>query len=360
MTLNRRQLFAGILLLALAALLAVVAIGCDSGSSSGGGCGSVTPTPTPTQPTPTPPPTPTPTNTFVGRHGQLRVIGNQLSDQNGQPVQLKGMSSHWAAWFPQYINKEAIGWLVQNKGMTLFRVAMGVEPEGHYLEDPEYNESLVVEAVEACIDLGIYVIIDWHDHTAHNHLSQARAFFEKMATRYGRVPNVLYEIYNEPQQVSWTGVVKPYAQQITNAIRAIDPDNIVLVSTPQWCQRPEDAAASPISGSNLMYTLHFYAASHGQWLRDSADRARAQGIPIFVTEWGASDATGGANGSLDLNAAQQWIDWMKARKISWAAWNLADKEETTSILVPGARPDGHWIEADFKGHGPYVLSNMAQ
>ncbi|MBI5062330.1 MAG: glycoside hydrolase family 5 protein [Desulfatitalea sp.] len=181
-----------------------------------------------------------------------------------------------------------------------------------------------------------------------------------MATRYGHAPNVLYEIFNEPEQVSWASQVKPYAQQITSAIRALAPDNVILISTPQWCQLPEEAAASPVSGSNLMYTLHYYAASHGQWLRDSADRARAQGLPIFVSEWGASDYTGGANGSLDLDAAQEWMTWMNNRKISWTAWNLADKEETTSILVPGARADGNWTEADFKGHGPFVLQNMAQ
>jgi cellulase/cellobiase CelA1 len=310
--------------------------------------------------TPTPVPTPIASNTFVSQHGQLRLAGTQLSDQAGRPVQLKGMSSHWAAWYPQYINEGAIGWLVQNKGMTLFRISMGVEPEGHYLEDPDYNKSLVFQAVDACIQQGIYVIIDWHDHNAHQHANEAEAFFQEMARMYGETPNVLYEVFNEPEQVSYTDTVRPYAQRMVNSIRAIDPDNLILVSTPQWCQRPEDVIANPVSGSNIMYTLHFYAASHGQWLRDSADRAIAQGVPIFVSEWGASDYTGGANGSLDLNAAQEWMDWMNARKLSWAAWNLGDKEETTSILVPGARPDGNWVDSDFKGHGPYVLRNMAQ
>jgi aryl-phospho-beta-D-glucosidase BglC (GH1 family) len=301
-----------------------------------------------------------PDDSFVAQHGQLRLVGSRLSDQNNKAVQLKGMSSHWVAWYPDYINRNTIEWLVENKGMTLFRVAMGIEPEGHYLEDPEFNKSKVIEAVEACIDLGIYVIIDWHDHNAHNHQNESQEFFKEMATLYGETPNVIYEIYNEPEQVSWSWTVKPYAQAVVSTIRSIDPDNIIIVGTPQWCQTPQNAASDPLSGNNIMYALHFYAASHGQWLRDEADNARNRGIAIFVSEWGASDYTGGENGSLDLNAAQQWIDWMKTNKISWAAWNLADKDETTSILKPGTSSDGNWTDDVFKGHGPFVLENMPQ
>lgn len=344
-------------MLCLFIMVILTAMACDGGN---GGCGFY-PTPTP-EPTPgaTPAPTPDPASTAVSRHGQLRVEGTQLVDQYGNPVQLKGMSSHWVAWFPQFINEDAIGWLVKNKKMTLFRVAMGIEPEGHYLDDPEFNKGKVIEAVEACIKLGIYVIIDWHDHNAHFHSDQAQEFFQEMVSMYGDTPNVLYEVFNEPEQISWKYTVKPYAQKMIDTIRAIDPDNIILVSTPQWCQRPQDAAADPVQGENIMYTLHFYAGTHTQLLRDTADGAMAQGLPIFVSEWGASAADGGANGKIYLVEAQDWITWMNKRKLSWAAWNLADKDESTAILREGADERGNWTDADFKGHGPFVLEKMAE
>lgn len=364
MNIKKRSLIALVLMIAVCLLVGLATTACEPGDTNG--CGTVEPPDEnddplpPEDDTPDIPVDPPTGSTFVDQHGQLRLIGTQLSDKNGNAVQLKGMSSHWIAWYPQYINRNTIGWLVENKGMTLFRVSMGIEPEGHYLEEPEFNKGKVIEAVDACIDLGIYVIIDWHDHNAHKHQAESKAFFEEMATRYGDTPNVIYEIYNEPEQVSWSGVVKPYAQNIVGAIRSIDADNIIVVGTPQWCQKPQDAASDPINANNIMYSVHFYAASHGQWLRDEVDNARNRGAAIFISEWGSSDYTGGANGSIDLTAAKQWVDWMQARKLSWAAWNLADKEETTSILKPGTSGDGNWTDDVFKGHGPFVLENLPQ
>ena len=384
-------------MLGLFMMVILMTLACDGGNRGCGGFNS-TPTPTP-EPTPdtTPVPTPNPDSTAVSLHGQLRVEGTQLVDQYGDPVQLKGMSSHWVNWFPEFVNEDAIGWLVENKKMTLFRVAMGVEPEGAYLDlqTRDFIRGKVVEAVDACIKLGIYVIIDWHDHHAYKNENEAQEFFHDMAVKYKGTPNVLYEVFNEPLDkdideygneftVTWKDVVKPYAQKMVNTIRDIDTDNIILVSTPEWCQQPEQAANSPIEGSNIMYTLHFYATSHGSYLRDRADKAMKK-IPIFVSEWGASYYTG--NGGFDRDAAEEWIKWMNGGNsqntlISWAAWNLADKFESTSILKVGTSPCAYgtgigetcpydttgsnetniqpWSEDVFKGHGPFVLEKMEE
>lgn len=76
--------------------------------------------------------------------------------------------------------------------------------------------------------------------------------------------------------------VKAYSETIIRTIRAIDPDNIILVGSPHWDQDIHLPAADPITGqSNLMYTLHFYAATHKQWLRDRSNEAIAKGLPVF-------------------------------------------------------------------------------
>ncbi|MBQ4796798.1 cellulase family glycosylhydrolase, partial [Pectobacterium versatile] len=109
----------------------------------------------------------------------------------------------------------------------------------------------------------MYVIIDWHSHSAENNRSEAIRFFQDMARKYGNKPNVIYEIYNEPLQVSWSNTIKPYAEAVISAIRAIDPDNLIIVGTPSWSQNVDEASRDPINGKNIAYTLHFYAGTHG-------------------------------------------------------------------------------------------------
>ena len=164
-----------------------------------------------------------------------------------------------------------------------------------------------------------------------------------------RYPNVIYEIFNEPDYETWPEV-KAYSEEVIKTIRAIDPDNIILVGSPRWDQDIHLPAADPIKGySNLMYTVHFYAATHKQWLRDKTDEAIKKGLAIFVSECAGMEATG--NGPLNNEEWQKWIDWMEANQISWITWSVSDKDETCSVLKKTAASDGNWKEADLKESG---------
>ena len=289
---------------------------------------------------------------FVQTHGQLSVRGTQLVDAKGEPVVLRGMSFGWHIWWPQFWNAEAVQWLRDDWHCTTLRAAMGVEPAGGYLRSPEASKKLVRAVVDACIQNGMYVIIDWHDHHATANLEESKAFFVEMARTYGDQPNVIYEIYNEPERDSWDAV-KAYSETIIRAIREVDPDNIILVGSSHWDQDVHLAADNPITGvSNIMYTLHFYAATHKQSLRDRGDYALKKGLPLFVSEYGGCEASG--NGPLNMEEWNAWIDWMEARKISWCNWSIADKNETCSVLVPGAKATGGWPLSDLKPSGVYA------
>ncbi len=292
------------------------------------------------------------TPSFVRTHGQLAVQGTQLVDAQGEPIVLRGMSYGWHVWWPQFWNAEAVTWLRDDWHCTVLRAAMGVEPSGGYLQSPEASKKLVNTVVDACIKDGIYVIIDWHDHHATAHLQEAKTFFIEMAKTYGTYPNVIYEIYNEPERESWDAV-KAYCETIIQAIREVDPDNIILVGSPHWDQDVHIAADNPITGvSNIMYTLHFYAATHKQSLRDRGDYALKKGLPIFVSEYGGCEATG--NGPLNMEEWNAWIDWMETRKTSWCKWSIADKNETCSVLVPGAKATGGWPLTELKPSGVHT------
>jgi len=278
----------------------------------------------------------------------------------GQQQSIAGMSLFWSndGWGAEkYYNADVVRWLKQDWNIKLIRAAMGIEGRGGYLESPESNKARVKTIVNAAIENGLYVIIDWHSHNAETQKSQAIAFFSEMAETYGAYNNVIYEIYNEPLQVSWSGVIKPYAQDVIAAIRAKDPDNLIIVGTPSWSQKVDEASQDPISGVNIAYTLHFYSATHKQWLRDAATTALNRGIPLFVTEWGTVDAE--AKGNVDTSETQAWMNFLKQNGISHANWSLHDKAEdgeTASALAPGASINGGWNESQLTESGRLVRS----
>ena len=287
--------------------------------------------------------------TVVDVHGLLQVNGNSIVDKNGDAVSFAGNSFFWSNdnWGGErYYEPEVVSWLKKDWNTTIVRAAMGVEDPGGYLDNKTANKNRVKTIVDAAIDEGLYVIIDWHSHHAEDNTNEAVLFFQEMAELYGEHDNVIYELYNEPLDISWSNIIKPYAISVITAIRAIDPDNLIVVGTPEWSQRVDLAAADPITGFyNIAYTLHFYTIYHQQWLRDRANAALDDGIALFVTEWGSIGY------SLVDPEANKWMTWCFDNKISHCNWAVNDKEEEWSILVPGASTSGGWGNDDLTDAG---------
>jgi endoglucanase len=297
-----------------------------------------------------------PAKSPVAANGKLRVEGTQLVNQYGKPVVLRGASFGWHNLWPRFYNKKAVNWLATDWQCSVVRAAMGIAIEDNYLENPEYALQCVNNVVKGAIQSGVYVIIDWHSHKIHTR--EAKDFFVQMATRYKDCPNVIYEIWNEPDYYSWEEV-KSYSEEIIAAIRAIDPDNIILVGSPHWDQDLDKVAENPIKGNNnLMYTMHFYAGTHKQWLRDRCDDAVRKGIPIFVSECAGMEATG--NGPIDETEWNAFVNWMEDRKISWLAWSVSDKDESCSMLIPRASANGQWTDDVIKKWGKITRSSIIE
>lgn len=296
--------------------------------------------------------------TPVSINGQLSIKGTQLVNQDGKAVQLKGISSHGLQWYGDFVNKDTLKWLRDDWGITVFRAAM-YTADGGYIDNPSVKNK-VKEAVEAAKELGIYVIIDWHilnDGNPNQNKEKAKEFFKEMSSLYGSTPNVIYEIANEPNgDVNWKRDIKPYAEEVIPVIRKNDPDNIIIVGTGTWSQDVNDAADDQLQDANVMYALHFYAGTHGQFLRDKANYALSKGAPIFVTEWGTSDASG--NGGVFLNQSREWLNYLNSKNISWVNWNLSDKQESSSALKPGASKTGGWLLSDLSASGTFVRENI--
>lgn len=288
---------------------------------------------------------------IVGQHGRLRVKGNRVVDQRGQPIQLRGMSWFWSQWTDFYVAKN-VDVMVDDWKATLVRAALGVENDGGYLQNPQANVAKVRALVDRAIERGVYVIIDWHDHHAQDHKAQAISFFREMAQTYGKEPHVIFEIYNEPMNVSWP-VVKAYAEDLIRTIRDAGSNNLIIVGTPTWSQDVDVAANDRItSDDNVAYTLHFYANTHRQQLRDKAKAALDRGVALFVTEWGTCSADG--NGSIDENETRTWLSFLRDHSISWANWALNNKAEACSAIQPSAPATGPWRDDQLTSSGRLV------
>lgn len=285
---------------------------------------------------------------FVKKHGQLSVKGTQLVDKDQNPIVLRGVSLGWHSIWPRFYNEKTVAWLKKDFDCTIVRAAMGIEIGEHtYVKEPDFSKDKIEAVIKGAIKSDIYVIIDWHSHNIN--LKEAKEYFDEISKKYGKYPNVIYEVFNEPDYETWPEV-KAYSEEVIKVIRANDPDNIILVGCPKWDQDVNLPAADPIKGYiNLMYTMHFYAATHQKELRDRTDEAIKSGLPIFVSESAGMEASG--DGPMNYVAWQEYIDWMEERKLSWITWSISDKDETCSMLKKSASSDGNWKEKDLKESG---------
>lgn len=293
---------------------------------------------------------------IVEENGFLSVKESKLVNQNGNPIVLKGVSLGWHNWWGRFFNQSCIKTLANDWNADIIRAAIGVEPDNAYLDNPQYALSCLYEVVDGAIQNGIYVIIDWHSHGIHQ--EEAIEFFEKVARKYNGTPNVLYEIFNEPVDDSWDDV-KQYSEAVIAAIRAIDKQAIIIVGSPHWDQDIHLAADNPIEGcSNIMYSLHFYAGSHKQDLRDRANYALKKGLPLFVSECAGMNADG--DGPIDMNEWNRWLEWTNRESLSWIAWAIADKNETCSMIMPNGSSSGPWPDSELKEWGIMVKKHLHQ
>ena len=296
-------------------------------------------------------------STPYGQHGALHVDNGKLTDADGNIVQLYGMSTHGIAWFPQYINYDSFRTLRDDWNTNCIRLAMYTAEYGGYCAggDKEQLKQLVRDGVSYATELGMYVIVDWHilsDCDPNQNKDEAIAFFREMSEAFADNDNVLYEICNEPNSgTSWDSI-KSYAEEVIPVIREQKPDAVILVGTPTWSQEIDKAAASPLTFDNVMYTLHFYAGTHKDDLRNRLETCAQNNLPVFVSEFGMCDASG--NGANDFDSTTKWLDLLNKYQISFCCWNLANKDESSSVFKAASTALSDWTDEDFNESGRWI------
>ena len=265
------------------------------------------------------------------------------------------MSTHGLGWFPEAVSENSFRVRRDDWGCNTIRLAMYIEEynggEMLYLAQPQRNLELVTKGVDACSNLGMYVIVDWHvlnpgDPTTHT--EDAKKFFSQMAQMYRNYPNIIYEICNEPNSGPDWNRVKSYAEQVIPVIRKYDPDAIIICGTPTWSQDIDQAANNRLSDKNTVYAFHFYAASHSQ-LKNKVTSCYDKGLPILVSEFGTCQNTG--DGYVDENETNSWFNLLDEREIGYLNWSFCNKPESASAFVSGTN-----LSAIQKGEGQLTQS----
>lgn len=300
----------------------------------------------------------------AGYYGRLQVKNGKLCGADGNPVQLRGVSTHGLAWYPEYVNADAIAYMHESWGINVLRLALYTTSYGGFCVSDEGTQAdllkLIDTGVAAATENDMYVIIDWHileDGNPNTYVGRAEEFWKSMSQKYADNEHVIYEICNEPNGGTTWDQVKNYADRIIPIIRANDKKAPIIVGTPTWSQDVDIAAKDPITcDDNVMYALHFYAATHKANLREKAQKAIDAGLCIFVSEFSICDASG--NGNNDVTEANKWMDFLNDNAISCVEWNLSNKAESSALFSPSCKKTSGWDDNDMSESGKWMIEHI--
>ncbi len=293
--------------------------------------------------------------------GRLQVSGTKLTDESGNIIQLRGVSTHGISWFPDYVNYDAFATLRDDWGANVVRIAMYPEEYNGYLSggDKDSLKQIIDNGVNYATELGMYVIIDWHvlNYAPSRHTQEACDFFAEMASKYSGHDNVIYEICNEPVGADWNSDIKPYAETVIGTIRKYDDHALILVGTNTWSQDVDSVVGNTLDDGNVMYVAHFYAGTHKENIRNKISTALNAGVPVFISECSICDASG--NGGIDYASANEWLDFMNSNQLSFIAWSLSNKAETSALISSGCSAKSDWSDGDLSETGRWFKSAIS-
>ena len=287
---------------------------------------------------------------IVDFHGRMRTVPGKsyfIGEKSQQIVCPAGTSLFWSSASSRYYCAETVRALKQQFNAQVVRAAMTAWSSWSdgYTTQPAKYKAHAVAVADAAIAEGMYVILDWHcEGDNSGQVAAAKAFFAEMAQKYAGVPNVIYEIWNEPTAQTWADKIRPYCVEVIAEIRKYDPLNLILCGTQTWSQKVEDAAKAPIADVNVAYVLHFYSNLHGPGLYKNK---HTLGVPVFVSEWGTPGEHANTAG---------FVEWLAAQNVPHVSWAANNKAEPLSYFQPQCRAVGPWdLAQDLTATGAIFL-----
>lgn len=310
-------------------------------------------------------------NDYVAKWGKLKLVGNQLSSASGEPVQLRGWSTHGYQWSGKSCFDDEKDFEGMKKfGANIARIAMYVSS----YEGGSVNEDWVKNCIDWTASLGMYCLVDWHVLNPglpmnSEYINKKPGQFFKNIAQYAKTKgykHVLYEICNEPNEDTEGNIYRPqiwedikeYADLVLPEIASVDPDAVVIVGTPQWDQAlvfPMEDPLEDTYGLNVMYTFHYYACSHEVYL--GGMQAAAGNIPVFVTEWGTTEHKGQQGmcekeSDLLMNTCNGGN--LGNQLISWCNWSFSTEGGESRSLNNA----NNYNESTLSTSGKYIVKQL--
>jgi hypothetical protein len=305
-------------------------------------------------PPPPPPPMRTgcaPMPTAPVAPGGYYVNGNTICTPEGRPHLLHGVDRPSLEWnsMGQNLSKADFALMGSAPGSWNANVVrIGLNQDfwlaGSPLADPSYPDT-VSQAIAWAEMAGMDVILDlhWSDQgvlgscvstptTGCQQLmpdANSLTFWSQVAAKYQGDGRVMFELYNEPHDVSWdvwrnggdtgAGWKAVGMQQLYDAVRATGAQNLVIIGGLNWAYDLSGVPANRIMGYNIAYATHPYGTTDG-FTRPPSDWDRAWGFltatdPVVATEFGVLNDT-----ACTFDYDKQVIAYADAHAASWTAW----------------------------------------
>jgi hypothetical protein len=173
--------------------------------------------------------------------------------------------------------------------------------------------------------------------------SSSLTFWRSVAARYANWPGVIFDLYNEPHDVSWScwrnggcwvasstleeSSLQPVwyqavgMQQLLSAVRGVGARNLVLVAGLDWAYDLSGVLRGyALRGSGVAYDTHVYTQWHltsSDW--DAAFGSVAARYPVTATEFGSIDC--GTTYTYPLLQYFYAPEGVGADRISWTVWS---------------------------------------
>jgi aryl-phospho-beta-D-glucosidase BglC (GH1 family) len=310
---------------------------------------------------------------------ELHVEGNRIVDASGNDVWLQGLaipSLEWSAGGEHVL--ESVGVAIKDWHANVIRLPIREHfwaGHGPYQNDGgmKYRQ-LVDDAVNLCAGNGVYIVLDLHVFRAP---MQVHAdFWKEVAQRYKNRPAVLFELFNEPHDLSWEvwrngGPVtdkknadntlvenkqklKSFQsigmQKLVDVVREQGAKNIVIAGGLDWSYDLSGIlngyALDDRGGDGIVYSSHVYP-----WKSDWQSKfvTAAEKYPLFLGEVGADTQR------MDFVPADRQEDpatWVpdilgliQQHKLNWTAWNFHPKSTPRVILDWNYTPTPFWGES---------------
>ncbi len=240
----------------------------------------------------------------------LHVSGNRLINASGQTVWLKGVNTPSLEWSKsgENISQANYSYISSTWKANVVRVPIN---QDWALGDSTYLSKLD-QIVGYTKNAGLYMIVDLHWISGKQQPmpnNNSITMWTKLASRWKGESHILYDVYNEPFDVTWSQW-KPWAEKLIDAVRAGDSDAVCIVGGPDWSYDLSGFGANPVNRSNIMLSVHDYPWK--VFPREQAYGYLANRYPILVGEWGAEDAKSGWANTLR--------DYINSKHLNYTAW----------------------------------------